>query len=79
LATRIKGYPCENRCDSDSIGKRRQLPAENGGSHLRRFSGDSMLYKLREGDHRIIYQILRKEKLILIHCIGHRKDVYRRR
>jgi len=46
---------------------------------LRRFSGDSMLYKLREGDHRIIYQILRKEKLILIHCIGHRKDVYRRR
>jgi len=36
------------------------------------------LYKLREGDYRIIYQILRKEKIILIHSIGHRRDVYRR-
>jgi mRNA interferase RelE/StbE len=36
----------------------------------------SGLYKLREGDYRIIYQILRKEKVILIHSIGHRREVY---
>ena len=35
------------------------------------------LCKLREGDYRIIYQVVRKEKLILVHCIGHRSDVYR--
>lgn len=36
------------------------------------------LYKLREGDYRIIYQIIRKENLIVIHFIGHRRQVYRK-
>lgn len=34
------------------------------------------LYKLREGDYRIIYELIRKEKVIIIHSIGHRRDVY---
>ena len=34
-------------------------------------------YKLRAGDQRIIYEILRQEKVILIHAIGHRREVYR--
>jgi mRNA interferase RelE/StbE len=37
------------------------------------------LYKLRDGDYRIIYQVLRRERTIVVHTIGHRKDVYRRR
>lgn len=37
------------------------------------------LYKLREGDYRIIYQILRNEKTILIHRVGHRRDIYGRK
>jgi mRNA interferase RelE/StbE len=41
-------------------------------------SGDlSSLYKLRVGDYRILYQILSDEEAILIHQIGHRRDVYR--
>jgi len=36
------------------------------------------LYKLREGDYRIIYQVLTNEKLIIIHGIGHRKEIYKR-
>ena len=36
------------------------------------------LYKLREGDYRIIYEIIRKENLIIIHFIGHRRQVYRK-
>jgi len=39
----------------------------------------SGLYKLRQGDYRIIYQILRAEKVILIHSIGHRREVYRQK
>ena len=35
------------------------------------------LYKLREGDYRIVYQILRGEKVIIIHSIGHRREVYK--
>jgi mRNA interferase RelE/StbE len=39
----------------------------------------SGLYKLREGDYRIIYEILHEERLILVHCVGHRRDVYRKK
>jgi len=45
-----------------------------------RLAGDlAGLFKQREGDYRIIYQVLHKEKTILVHCIGHRKDIYRTR
>ena len=37
------------------------------------------LYKLREGDYRIIYEVIRKEKVLLIHSIGHRREVYQKK
>ena len=37
----------------------------------------SGLFKLREGDFRIIYQILHKERIVVIHAIGHRREIYR--
>ena len=37
------------------------------------------LYKLRVGNYRVIYEVLWKEKTIVIHMIGHRKDIYRKR
>jgi mRNA interferase RelE/StbE len=36
------------------------------------------LCKLREGDYRVIYQVLPAEKTIVVHSIGHRKDIYRK-
>jgi len=36
------------------------------------------LYKLRIGDYRVIYQILHDEKTIIIHAIGHRREIYRK-
>ncbi len=36
------------------------------------------LAKLREGDYRIIYEILDLEKTVVIHFIGHRREVYKR-
>ena len=38
----------------------------------------SGLFKLRVGDYRVLYEIVRNEKKIIIHAIGHRRDVYRR-
>jgi mRNA interferase RelE/StbE len=37
------------------------------------------LYKLRVGDYRIIYEILHNEQTLIIHAIGHRKEIYRMR
>ena len=39
--------------------------------------GFSGLYKLREGDYRIIYELLRSEEAIIVHLIGHRREVYK--
>lgn len=38
-----------------------------------RFSG---LYKLRAGDYRVIYEIVHDRRAVVIHHVGHRKDVY---
>jgi mRNA interferase RelE/StbE len=37
------------------------------------------LAKLREDDYRIIYEILYAEEIIIIHFIGHRSEVYKRK
>jgi mRNA interferase RelE/StbE len=36
------------------------------------------LYKFRIGDYRVIYEIFHDEKTIVIHAIGHRKEIYRK-
>ena len=33
-------------------------------------------YRIRQGDYRIIYQIFKKEVLIEVVAVGHRKNVY---
>jgi mRNA interferase RelE/StbE len=43
-------------------------------------SGDlAGFHKLRVGDYRIIYEILKDEKLVIIHAVGHRREIYRKR
>ena len=34
------------------------------------------LFKLREGDYRVVYETLRKERLVVIHSVGHRSKIY---
>ena len=36
-------------------------------------------YKLRVGDFRVIYEILDPEQMLLVHAIGHRREIYRKR
>lgn len=38
----------------------------------------SRFSKLREGDYRILYEIDFEEKVIIVHEIGHRSEVYKR-
>ena len=37
------------------------------------------LCKFRVGDYRVVYEILRSEQTIVIHLVGHRRNVYKRR
>jgi mRNA interferase RelE/StbE len=47
---------------------------------LEALSGDlAEFYKLRVGDYRVIYEIFQDEQIILIHQIGHRREIYRSR
>ena len=39
----------------------------------------SGFYKFRVGDYRIIYEILQSEQIVVIHEIGHRREIYRKR
>jgi len=37
------------------------------------------LYKIREGPYRIIFELMRSEQIIIIHAIGHRREIYQQR
>ena len=41
--------------------------------------GEPDLFRLRAGDYRILYQLDRKARIVLVARIGHRREVYRRR
>jgi mRNA interferase RelE/StbE len=53
------------------------------GQHFEEIKPESLkgnlagLFKFRAGDYRIIYEPLFKEKVILIHEIGHRSEIYK--
>ena len=34
-------------------------------------------YRLRVGDYRVVYEILHGERAIVIHLVGHRREIYR--
>jgi len=43
-----------------------------------RLTGElSDFYKFRIGDYRVLYQYLETEQLLIIHQIGHRREIYR--
>ena len=37
------------------------------------------LFKLRVGSYRVIYEVKRSERLLTIHFVSHRKDIYRKK
>lgn len=56
------------------------LAANLDAIRLEALSGDlAGPYKLRAGDYRVIYEVLWEEQIIMIHAIGHRREIYRKR
>ncbi len=46
-------------------------------SGCRKLSGEDSIFRVRQGNYRIIYDVQDKRLLILVLKIGHRKDIYR--
>ncbi|MBC7707838.1 type II toxin-antitoxin system RelE/ParE family toxin [Polaromonas sp.] len=54
------------------------LANEPRGSGILKLQGEDQLYRVRQGDYRIIYNINDDVVTVLIIKVGHRKDVYER-
>lgn len=48
-------------------------------SGVKKLKGPDGLYRIRQGDYRIVYYINDHSKIVQIIAINHRKDVYRGR
>lgn len=35
-------------------------------------------YRLRAGDYRVIYEIVHSEQAVIVHVVGHRREIYRK-
>ena len=40
---------------------------------------DKAVAQRRVGSYRVIYEINRKERLLTVHLVGHRRDIYKRK
>lgn len=58
----------------DKIEKLKNDPLPHGSEKP---EGYDDLYRIRSGDYRVIYQIVRRKLLILVVKIGHRREIYR--
>lgn len=64
--------------DLNKIIKAIQILAINPfPDNCRKLSGEENAFRIRQGNYRIIYEVIGKKLLILILKIGHRKDIYR--
>lgn len=61
------------------ITKRLTRLGDNPRPHgVDKLAGEDNLYRVREGEYRIIYTIQDKELIVLVVKIRHRKEVYRK-
>lgn len=53
------------------------LAEEPRPSGCRKLSGTERDYRIRVGEHRVLYEILDETREVRIYRVGHRRDVYR--
>lgn len=69
----LKGLPAELQ-----VRALRKVESARGDPlrHFERLKGER-LSKLRVGDYRVLADVILSERRIVVHAIGHRKNVYR--
>ena len=50
--------------------------ADDDQGDVRKMAGRSDLYRLRVGDWRVVYRLLKDERVVLVVRLGHRSEVY---
>ncbi len=61
-------------CIIAEVEKLADNPLPHGSEKL---SGSERTYRIRVGDYRVVYELLRDAKIVEIQRVRHRKDVYR--
>jgi len=56
------------------VAKLADEPLPHGSEKL---TGSERTYRIRVGDYRVVYELLRDAKIVEIQRVRHRKDVYR--
>ena len=54
------------------------LPGQPSPPGCVRLEGAERLCRIRIGDYRVVYEVDRTARLITVHYVRHRRDVYRR-
>jgi mRNA interferase RelE/StbE len=57
-----------------AVTKLAEEPLPHGSEKL---TGSEHTYRIRVGDYRVVYEVLRDAKMVEIQRVRHRKDVYR--
>ena len=66
------------KSDTQKLAKRiDQLAANPFPPGYEKLKGQGDLYRVRQGDYRILYSVFENQLLVLIVKIGHRREVYR--
>ena len=69
----------DRRVDRERISRRIQALAENPRLYgSEKLEGFEAMYRIRQGDYRIVYDIDDAERIVFVLKVRHRKDVYRR-
>ena len=58
----------------DAVGNLATEPLPHGSQKL---AGSDHTYRIRVGDYRVVYELLRQMGVVEIQRVRHRKDVYR--
>ena len=56
-----------------AVAKLAEEPLPHGSEKL---TGSEHTYRIRVGDYRVVYELLRNAKIVEIQRVRHRKDVY---
>ena len=59
------------------VKRMKSLQNDPRPSGVKKLGGEDDLYRIREGDYRIIFTVRDKELIVLVVKVGDRKEVYR--
>ncbi|MBP1642625.1 MAG: RelE/StbE family addiction module toxin [Acidobacteria bacterium] len=59
------------------VDRIRALAGDPRPAGAQKLAGRSSLFRVRQGDHRILYEVHDSDRRIVVLRIGHRREVYR--